>query len=758
MTDPLAHVWAKSPRNDQESGEPLTGHTANVIARLSGWRARYPDLPSHTSRADLWDLAAWACALHDIGKCARGFQDMLRKPRALRFPHRHEVLSLVAVGKLDVDEETRALIAAGVATHHRDLPEIFESYGFGSGDRDDLLKELSHADEEAWGVWLSESLDPVLARFGFAKLPKLLPMDRAKALGLAMAALRTRFDDLEVAAATSKASLAFRAMRGLVILADHAGSAHVRLGEAEALDSTQAFASALGQSLYSHQAECARTDGSALLIAPTGSGKTEAALLWAARQREMSTGRPSVFYLLPYRASLNAMRGRIPGYGIPDDAVVLQHSSAATALYTMLLSKGYEPKDAAKTTARERDLARLMTAPVRVMTPYQLLRSIFGLRGHEAMLTDAAGGLFVLDELHAYDIQRLALILCLLEHLTRDLGARLFAMSATFPTVLTETLDEILGGRLARVNADDETLSRFVRHELHLLDADLEGPDVRQRIIERYERGEAVLVVATTVGRAQAIFDALAPELGDDVRLLHSRFTQGDRAAKERDIAEIVGTKTRKQMKRGLVLVATQVVEVSLDIDFDVLFTDPAPIEALIQRFGRINRGRRGGLRDVFVTHGGGMDGCNVYEAWAVSHAIDILRPHAGQAMHEETVQTWVDRAYEPIREQWQRRLRVEMQRARDDVLRANHPLTSHDELSLAFDRLFDGCEVVPVCHWEDYRRFSKEEPLRAPFFRVPISFGQQKRLEGLGKLSRRGDDLVAHVPYDMQRGLTLDV
>ena len=756
MTDPLGHVWAKSASKGKNKGEPLTGHTANVIARLAGWRARYPDLASHTSRADLWDLAAWACALHDIGKCARGFQEMLRKPRGLRFPHRHEVLSLVAVGKLDIDEESRALIAAGVVTHHHDAPAIFEMY-LHPADREDLLCELSRADEEAWATWLSEAIDPVLERFGFAKLPKLLPIDRSKAFGLAMAALRTHFDDLEVMDATSKASLAFRAMRGLVILADHAGSAHVRLGEAEALDSTKALASTIGNELYPHQAESARTDGNALLIAPTGSGKTEAALLWAARQREMSAGKAPVFYLLPYRASLNAMRERIPGYGIQDDAVVLQHSSAATALYTMLLSKGYAPNDAAKITARERDLARLMTAPVRVMTPYQLLRSIFGLRGHEAMLTDAAGGLFVLDELHAYDIPRLALILCLLEHLTRDLGARVFAMSATFPAVLSNALDDILG-RLARIHADDDTLSRFVRHRLHLLDADLMESDVLDAIVERYERGEAVLVVATTVGRAQAVFDALAPQLGDDVRLLHSRFTQGDRAAKEREVAELVGTANRTTTQRGLVLVATQVVEVSLDIDFDVLFTDPAPIEALIQRFGRINRGRRGGLRDVFVTHGGAMDGSGVYEHWAVSHAIDILRPHAGQAVHEKVVQQWVDCAYEPIREPWQRWLGDKMREARTAVLRANHPLASNDDLAKTFDKLFDGCEVVPACHWDEYRQVSKDEPLRAPFFKVPISFGQRKRLERLGRLHSRGDDLVADVPYDARRGLVFDV
>src|ERR1044071_2055786 len=100
VSDRLAHVWAKSPSPGAQQGEPLAGHTANVLARLASWRARYPQLPKHTSCPDyLWDIAAWACLLHDVGKVARGFQTMLRD--GPRFPHRHEVLSLVAVGWLD---------------------------------------------------------------------------------------------------------------------------------------------------------------------------------------------------------------------------------------------------------------------------------------------------------------------------------------------------------------------------------------------------------------------------------------------------------------------------------------------------------------------------------------------------------------------------------------------------------------------------------------------------------------------------------
>lgn len=160
------------------------------------------------------------------------------------------------------------------------------------------------------------------------------------------------------------------------------------------------------------------------------------------------------------------MRARIPDYGVSDGAVVLQHSSATAALYGYLLDKpaGYGPKEAAALARHESNLASLMTAPVRVLTPYQLLRAFFGLPGHEAILTDAAGGLFVLDELHAYDVGRLALILAAVRRLrsrSRRAGA---GDERDVPSVLAAALDDALGGAPTRIDADEETMQRFVRH------------------------------------------------------------------------------------------------------------------------------------------------------------------------------------------------------------------------------------------------------------------------------------------------------
>src|SRR6185503_3000255 len=211
-------------------------------------------------------------------------------------------------------------------------------------------------------------------------------------------------------------------------------------------------------------------------------------------------------------------RARIPEkYGVAFDAVALQHASATAALYSYLLTKkGYTAPLAALAARHEQNLARLMTAPVRVLTPYQLLCGFFGLRGHEAVLTDATGGLFILDELHAYDVDRLALILAGFEHLTRDLGARVFAMSATFPAVLKAILQDVLGAPAREVIAEAGTRAQFRRHRLRLAARDLCSAETLNAVVDRFRAGDAVLLVATTVARAQALFDRLRCRVGDD--------------------------------------------------------------------------------------------------------------------------------------------------------------------------------------------------------------------------------------------------
>lgn len=765
MSDALAHVWAKSRAEGEREGEHLSAHTAHLLARLAGLRERNPTLGDRVGRRDVYDLAAWAVALHDVGKAALGFQAMLRD--GPRFGHRHEVLSLALVGKLELDDESLGLVAAGVGTHHKNADWVRQSYPFGSQARVELLAELSHDDELAWEAWLSGGGLPRLDKLGFRPLPPRRALGRAEALDRGLDALERLLEQLEEHDAVAPLALAARSLRGLVVLADHAASAHERLTRAESLSAVSALVVAagprLGRGLEPHQAAASQTVGSALLVAPTGSGKTEAALLWAARQREASVGEPPLFYVLPYRASLDAMRARLPSYGLGEGTVVLQHASTTTSLYGQLLDKGYSREEAAKAARHERNLGKLMTAPVRVLTPYQLLRAFFGLPGHEAMLTDAAGASFILDELHAYEPSRLALILVAFRHLVRDLGARVLAMSATFPSVLVTLLDELFGGPV-RIEADPATQARFRRHTLRVVEGDLESEGSLAEVATRFARGEAVLVVASTVARAQRLYDAVRAKVGaDGVALLHGRFTGQDRSEKERALARRVGTGRRAEGEGGgTVLVATQVVEVSLDVDFDALFSDPAPIEALLQRFGRVNRGRRGGLREVVVHTAHPDEARRIYDEPTITRALAVLRPASLHPVDEAAVQGWVDAAYAPIAASWLATVRRYIDEHEEALVRTSRPLVSHPKLAEQFDQLFDGAEVVPACFADEHERRLRDDALTAPALRVPVSFGQRAMLKKKGLLALRGAGPsafeIANVPYTAERGLDLKV
>ncbi|MBI2941466.1 MAG: CRISPR-associated helicase Cas3' [Chloroflexi bacterium] len=770
----LDAVWAKSPGKGEQRGESLPRHTWNVLEKLAqGMRLR-PNLPERLGFPALWHCLFWACWLHDFGKAAQGFQRMVRT--GVAWPHRHEVLSLAFlawVGSALTDEECR-WVAAAIVSHHRDADDVLRLYMDPPDPEDDpLIRRIEEIDDLAIGAlwcWLHECSSPWVAALAVESAGVRVP-------ALPERSVAVRQLRVEGARTARRWLQAYRrwvrglgrsheralvigtlALRGYAIRSDHAASAHAPDLPHPTLVRPPELLARLGlaaEDLHAHQRDCARTEGSAVLTAPTGSGKTEAALLWACAQSVGQRTVPRLFYTLPFQASLNAMHDRLSERAFPGQ-VGLEHSRATLALYRRWLDEDYGPKQAARLARWGTDLARLNHFPVRVLSPYQLLKAPYRLRGYEVLLADLFDAAIVLDEVHAYEAERLALILAMVRYLRTHFGARCFVMSATLPGLLRERLVDALG-EYTPVRAAAELVQRFRRHLLRLLAGDLLDPAWLARIAEVARGGASVLVCCNTVRRAQLAFDELDGRLqGIDVVLLHGRFNGKHRLQREIQVRQATGSRSKD--RRPIVLVATQVVEVSLDIDLDVIYTDPAPLEALIQRFGRVNRRRLREAAPVYVFDRP-TDGQGVYNAELVRRAIAVLSKHADRMIDEESVSDWLDEVYEgEVAARWNQDYARAHREFEAGCLASLRAFDSDDRLETAFYQAFDSIEVLPSCLEGEYRQLAEDEPLEASQLLVPLRWSQVARLhvEGKVRADARWRLKIVDVPYSKERGLQL--
>ncbi len=566
----------------KSTGETLSEHTVHCLEAAEGI---VNSLPFPKEEKDLIGKDVFtAVSLHDAGKAARGFQEVMIGKKKSWDGKRHEIVSAAIASSMP---ELPPAVVFSIITGHKMIPSdpVTEIYGC-------LPSEQIPTSFSSTPVWLEMSKEWEDNRGRFLNEWRIiqeyitdrnLPVHKIHDFSLNIISLEPYWLE-RLGKQGQRKKVPFRdryyasMIRGITMASDHLGSSHHKALERipDLVDFT-----ILNRPLRPFQKEIKRIDGSAILRAPTGSGKTEAALLWA-QNNQKSNGR--LFYVLPYTASINAMHKRLSRI-FQDRNVGLMHHRATAALYAMMESNDdmaslLNKQKIAKTLT---DLSREIWFPIRVCTPHQILRYTLRGKGWEAMLVEFPNSVFIFDEIHAYDPRVVGLTIGSAK-LLKTWGARFLFLSATLPEFLQKLLEDNLGDlefiQPDESKAGDKEILDKKRHDVSVCDGSI--MDHLEEISDSISKNRSTLIVCNHIGSAQAVYEELKKKhKGEDVKLLHGQFNQRDRNRIENRI-------TNESLPR--VLVATQVVEVSLDVDFHQAFLEPAPIDALIQRMGRVNR------------------------------------------------------------------------------------------------------------------------------------------------------------------------
>ncbi|MEU3498433.1 CRISPR-associated helicase Cas3' [Kitasatospora cineracea] len=742
----LTDLRAKSrPVHDPER---LTAHLRTVHQTVAQLEARIAHAGVIGADPAFWPLVRAAALLHDAGKIADGFQRQVL-PGGELWGERHEVLSLAYVDLLAPAAgwtgRERLLVATLVASHHR--PLFSQNTAGGAKPALDHLYNRRTDWQQAFGVLPAPETGPQVPRglhqellawlAGFLATDPPLPApgdptlaDRAgQLLDEVFTAWRGERDP-------DRGLLAVLA-QGALTLADHAGSAHARLQTHVPLPAD--YLERLPFTPHRHQREAAATDGHLVLTAYTGSGKTESGLAWAARQLATMPGQPRIVWTLPYRASLNAARHRLErdlAYGVTPD-IGLLHGAVARTLLTEALADDCAPtkEDARKARARA-NVMRLFTQRLRVATPHQLLAGALAGPTHSSLLLEQANSLFILDELHAYDPETFGR-LCAAMRLWEQLGSRIAILSATLAQPLRALIDDTLHGEVTSCQAEPGTAP--VRHRLVVDDLPLTDPASIKRLRDWLADGHNALVVVNTVATAQRLFEELVDEVWaarpddeDAAILLHSRFKNRDRDTLEnRLLARHPERKPGRPRHPGGLVVATQTVEVSLQLDFDRGAVENAPVEAVAQRAGRVNRrGLHPEGAVEFRVHR--PDSHRPYEQAAVEAAwtaLTTLAAEGATTLSEQDIDRLLRLAYDTDwGREWDKRARAARDGFTDEFLTFDEPFLDRSELKLG--ERFDTVEVLHREDEQEYRdliRGKCGDPLLAAGLLIPLRYGQLK-------------------------------
>ena len=641
MVSKLLRLWGKTERNnpDPETFHPALFHMLDVgnVARelLSEkasprWRKVMADALGADANA-LADWLPWLVALHDVGKISAAFQQANDTQRqrlekeGFTFGNRqwnntpyHALISSVFAGnkedKINLPDSLRQGWSDALAGHHGEFS--------GKEARRDA-RHLLQTEPPEWAELRYKACEMMKEVF-------LNPSSDSWSSSLNLSA-------------------SIMALTGFIILCDWIGSDEKFFQPAPndnwsdyAIKSVACAAKALESAGFFQPAmSIAPTDFAALfsgltprplqlaidaipdnilgtpclaiIESPTGEGKTEAALALAHRLAQ-ANGSDELYYALPTTATSNQMFVRLQKH--VEERLALSSRVGLVHGQAFLLDDNFLATPLQNGRERnsspdwfDSDKRKSLLMPFGVGTIDQAELAALNVRFTVLRLIGLAGKVVILDEVHAYDTYMTTIIERLLNWLSA-LGTSVILLSATLPTSRREALMRAYGARNENADIDPMAYPKLCvisRAGIHATSPRASQPDRKitigtlqldddesenkaQLLLDSISDGGCVCWITNTVDRAQKIFEQVDRLASPDVErmLLHARFPLDDRQKLEAELTTNYGPEGKRPSK-GIVI-GTQVLEQSLDLDFDMMVTDLAPIDFLLQRAGRLHR------------------------------------------------------------------------------------------------------------------------------------------------------------------------
>ncbi|QBD87289.1 CRISPR-associated helicase Cas3' [Clostridium tetani] len=325
-------------------------------------------------------------------------------------------------------------------------------------------------------------------------------------------------------------------------------------------------------------------DENIIAIAQTGMGKTEAGLLWI--------GNTKGFFVLPIRTAINAIYDRVRkdilnNKGI-DEKIAILHSSSLEYYIRNITGDTNEKEEIDLMNYHK--IGKQLSIPINISTMDQIFDFVYKYPGYELKLTTLSYSKIVIDEIQAYGPDLLAYLICGLEKIA-ELGGRIAILTATLPPFIKDLLQK----NIKFIENSTAFTNDMKRHNLKIIDERINSEDIYNKYVEnkKLNKNNKILVVCNTIKEAQKLYEELKELINnEELHILHSKFIRKDRLKKESEIIEFGKTydENKNIDKKNGIWISTSIVEASLDIDFDCLFTELQDLNSLFQRLGRCNR------------------------------------------------------------------------------------------------------------------------------------------------------------------------